>query len=119
MAAAKRDFQSPDEVRSFEKGKLEVVKIDGGAVARFTLEPGWRWSKHVRPIAGTEWCETPHFQYVLSGRIHIHTKDGEDLEAGAGDVISLAPGHDGWVVGDEPVVVIDWTGAGGYAKGEQ
>ncbi len=115
-STVKKEFKSPDDIRNFEKGKVEVVKINGGTVGRFTLEPGWRWSEHVRPIAGTEWCEAPHFQYIESGRVHIHTKEGQDFEAGPGDVIFLRPGHDGWVVGDEPVIAIDWTGAGEYAK---
>ncbi len=115
--AEKKEFKSPDEVRTFEKGKIEVLKINGGTVGRITLEPGWQWSKHVKPIAGTEWCEAPHFQYHLSGRIHVKTKDGQEFEAGPGDVTHLGPGHDAWVIGDEPVVVIDWSAAGEYAKG--
>lgn len=111
-----KKFESADEVRTFEKGKLELVNINGGVVGRLTLEPGWRWSKHVKPIAKTEWCEAPHFQYHVSGRIHIQMSDGTEFEAGPGEVTSLPSGHDAWVVGKEPVVMIDWWGATKYAK---
>jgi mannose-6-phosphate isomerase-like protein (cupin superfamily) len=117
MAAAEQKyFRSPDEVRTFEKGKLELLNMNGGVIGRLTLEPGWRWSQHVKPVAGTEWCEAPHFQYHASGRIHIVMADGTEFEAGPGDVTMLPAGHDAWVVGNEPVVVIDWSGATNYAK---
>ena len=109
-------FKSPDEVRTFEKGKLELLNIGGGVVGRLTLEPGWRWSKHVKPVAKTDWCEAPHFQYHASGRIHIVMSDGTEFEAGPGDVTALPSGHDAWVVGKEPVILIDWYGASNYAK---
>ena len=114
--AERKQFMSPDEVRTFEKGKLELVKIAGGAVGRLTLEPGWRWSKHVKPVAKTEWCEAPHFQYHLSGRLHVKMSDGTEFEAGPGEVTALPVGHDAWVVGNEPVVLVDWAGASDYAK---
>ncbi|MBI4302484.1 MAG: cupin domain-containing protein [Chloroflexi bacterium] len=114
--ADSKKFTSPDEVRTFEKGKLELVKIGDGVVGRFTLEPGWRWSKHVKPIAKTEWCEAQHFGYQISGRMHIVTSDGTEFEAGPGEVTALTVKHDAWVVGDEPVVLVDWTGAREYAK---
>lgn len=117
MAKAERkDLSSPDEVRTFEKGKLDLVKIGGGVVGRLTLEPGWRWSQHVKPTAGTEWCEAPHFQYHVSGRIHVVMSDGTEFEVGAGEITALPQGHDAWVVGNEPVVLIDWAGASNYAK---
>ncbi len=112
----RKQFASPDEVRTFEKGKLEVVNIGGGAVGRLTLQPGWKWSLHVKPIAGTTWCEAPHFQYQISGRLRVRMADGEEFETGAGEVVVLPPGHDAWVVGNEPVVGIDWSGATNYAK---
>lgn len=114
--AERRDFQHPDETRSFENGKLELIRLGGGVVGRLTLEPGWRWSQHVRPIAKTKWCEAPHFQYQLAGRLHIRTAEGDELETRAGDVTALRSGHDAWVVGDEAVVLIDWSGAADYAK---
>ncbi|MDP2858874.1 MAG: cupin domain-containing protein [Bacillota bacterium] len=116
VKAERKDLSSPDEVRTFEKGKLDLVKIGGGVVGRLTLEPGWRWSQHVKPTAGTEWCEAPHFQYHVSGRIHVVMSDGTEFEVGAGEITALPQGHDAWVVGDEPVVLIDWAGASNYAK---
>ena len=117
MAKAERkSFSSPDETQTFEKGKVDLVKIGGGVVGRLTLEPGWRWSQHVKPTAGTEWCEAPHFQYHVSGRIHIVMSDGTEFEVGAGEITALPQGHDAWVVGDEPVVLIDWAGVSNYAK---
>ena len=113
--AESKKFSAPDEVRAFEKGKLELVKIGGGAVGKLTLEPGWRWSLHVKPIAGTQWCEAPHFAYQLSGHLHIEMSDGTKLDLGPGDVSVLPQGHDAWVVGSEPVVTIDWAGVADYA----
>jgi quercetin dioxygenase-like cupin family protein len=117
MARAElKDMKAPDDVRTFEKGRLELVNIGGGVVGRLTLEPGWRWSEHVKPLAGTEWCEAPHFQYHVSGTLRIHTSDGHEFDATPGQVTALPSGHDAWVVGDEPVVVVDWYGASNYAK---
>lgn len=111
-----KNFAKPDEVRTFEKGKLELLKLAGGTVGRLTLEPGWRWSKHVKPLAGTELCEAPHFQYHVAGRIRIRMADGREFEAGPGEITCLPAGHDGWVVGNEPVVLVDWFGATHYAE---
>ncbi len=111
-----KKFDSPDEVRTFEKGKVELVNVDGGVVGRLTLEPGWRWSKHVKPIAKTEWCEAPHFQYQVKGRMHVVMDDGKGFETSPGDVTFLPSGHDAWVLGDEAVIVVDWYGAQKYAQ---
>jgi hypothetical protein len=111
-----KSFASPDEVRVFEKGKMELLKLSRGVVGRLTLQPGWRWSEHVRHIAGTELCEAPHFQYHVSGRIGVLMRDGTQIEAGPGEITTLDAGHDAWVIGDEPVVLIDWAGAVDYAK---
>jgi hypothetical protein len=110
-------LNKPTETRTFDLGKLEVVEIGGGTVGRLTIEPGWRWSKHVKPIAKTEWCEAPHFQYQVSGTLHVVMADGEEFDCLAGDVSLLPSGHDAWVVGDEAVVLIDWNGATTYARG--
>jgi len=117
-AAERKDFNKADETRTFEKGKVDLINIGGGTVGRLTLEPGWQWSKHVKPLANTEWCEAPHFQYHLSGRIGIKMQDGTEFESGPGEVTALPQGHDAWVVGNEPVVLIDWYGASNYAKPE-
>ncbi|MGW2561809.1 cupin domain-containing protein [Streptomyces sp. NPDC001514] len=113
-----KNFDSADETRPFEdgKGRVEVLTTDRGPVGRGVFEPGWQWSKHVKPIAGTESCQAAHAGYVISGRMKIVMDDGESAEAGPGDYIGIAPGHDAWVVGDEPCVVVDWAGFGDYAK---
>lgn len=111
-----KSFNRPDETRSFERGTVGLVVVGGAEIGRLTLQPGWRWSEHVRPIAGTELCEAPHFQYHVSGELGIRMADGTEFVARPGDVTSLPEGHDAWVVGDEPVVVVDWWGASNYAK---
>jgi len=111
-----RSLNSPEETRNFDKGKLELVKINGATIGRATLQPGWRWSKSVKPIAKTESCEAPHFQYHLSGTLRVRMDDGTEKEIKAGDVSLLPTGHDAWVVGDEPVVVVDFQGMVDYAK---
>lgn len=117
MAKAERKLlSSPDETRTFNKGKVELVKIGGGVVGRLTLQPGWKWSNDVKPIAKTEWCEAPHFQYHVSGRMHVQMADGSEFEVGPGEITALPSGHDAWVVGDEPVIAVDWSGASNYAK---
>jgi formylglycine-generating enzyme required for sulfatase activity len=111
-----KDFAKADEIRTFGHGKMELLNIGGGSVGRLVLEPGWRWSVDVKPIAGTEWCEAPHFQYLVSGRIHVLMKDGREFDLGPGSVSYLPAGHDAWVVGNEPVVGVDWHGATNYAR---
>jgi quercetin dioxygenase-like cupin family protein len=115
-AAERKTFDRPDETRSFERGSLDLVDVAGAQIGRLVLEPGWRWSDHVKPLAGTEWCEAPHFQYHVSGTLRIQMADGTELDAVAGDVTALPSGHDAWVVGDEPAVIVDWWGATDYAK---
>ena len=114
--AEQKDFTTPDETRRFEKGRVDLLDIGGSQIGRLTLEPGWRWSEHVKPIAGTELCEAPHFQYHVAGTLHIVMVDGTEFDARPGQVTALSQGHDAWVVGDEQVVVVDWWGASNYAK---
>lgn len=111
-----KSFNKPDEVRAFPKGKLELVKIGGTMIGRAILEPGWRWSTSVQPLAKTKSCEASHFQYHLSGTLKVLMDDGTELECKAGDVSLLPLGHDAWVVGNEPVVVVDFQGMVDYAK---
>jgi hypothetical protein len=111
-----RTFSSPDETRRFEHGHLDLLNIGSSDIGRLVLQPGWRWSNDVKPIAGTDLCEAPHFQYHVSGTLRIHMADGTEFDALPGAVMSLPAGHDAWVVGDEEVVVIDWFGASEYAK---
>ncbi len=111
-----KSLDSPEETRKFENGKLELVKIESSTIGRATFEPGWKWSKDVKPIAKTEWCEAPHFQYQMSGTLHVKMSDGTERDIKAGEVALIPPGHDGWVVGNEPVVAIDFQGMADYAK---
>jgi len=114
--AEHKSFGTPDETREFPRGSLRLVKIGDAEIGLLTLEPGWRWSEHVKPIAGTELCEAPHFQYHVQGTLQIVMADGSEFTARAGDVTALPQGHDAWVVGDEPVIAIDWYGASNYAR---
>ena len=109
-------FSSPDEVRTFEKGKVELVNIGGVMIGKATFEPGWKWSLHVKPIAKTDWCQAPHFQYLVSGKMHVVMEDGTEADITPDSVSKLLAGHDGWVVGNEPVVAIDFQGMADYAK---
>lgn len=112
-----KTFASPDETREFPNGRAEILQVAGSDIGRLVLEPGWRWSNDVKPIAQTDSCQAPHFQYHVSGRLAIRMDDGTEFIAGPGDITSLPKGHDAWVVGDEPAVVVDWFGASNYAKG--
>jgi hypothetical protein len=112
-----RSFDSPEEVRPFtDKGAAEVVTLAGSTVLKGRFEPGWRWSEHVRPLAGTDSCQSPHLLYVLSGRMHMRMDDGAEGEAGPNDVVRIEPGHDAWVVGDEACVVVDFGASPSYAR---
>jgi hypothetical protein len=114
--AEHRGFGTADEVREFPNGRAEIVKVGGSEIGRLVFRPGWRWSNDVKPIAGTDSCVAPHFQYHVAGRLAVRMDDGTELVAGPGDVTSLPSGHDAWVVGDETVVVVDWFGASNYAR---
>jgi hypothetical protein len=111
-----RNFSQPEETRTFEKGKVEVVSLGGFTFGRAVFEPGWRWSTCVQPIAKTKSCEAPHLNLHLAGRLHIVMDDGTEREFGPGEIGEIPPGHDAWVVGDEPVVLIDISGMESYAK---
>ena len=111
-----KDFAAPDEVREFDKGRVELINIGTGVVGRLVLDPGWRWSESVKPLAGTELCEAPHFQYHVSGTLRIITSEGKEFDAAPGMVTSLPSGHDAYVVGDDPVVIVDFFGATHYAE---
>ena len=112
----KRSMSKPDERRTFENGIVELVTLGDVTFGRATFDPGWRWSTCVKPIARTASCEVPHLKYQVSGRIHVVMDDGTEQEFGPGDLSLIPPGHDAWVVGNEPVVVIDITGMAEYAK---
>lgn len=111
-----KSFNKPDEVRTFEKGKVELVNVGGAMIGRATFEPGWKWSTCVKPIAKTDSCQAPHFAYHVSGTLVTRMEDGTEKTIKAGDVINIPAGHDAWVVGNEPVVAIDFQGMVDYAK---
>ena len=109
-------FTKPHETREFPKGKVDLVTVNGVTFGRVVFQPGWRWSEHVKPIAGTNSCQAAHLGVQLSGRMHIVMDDGTEMDLESGQVVSIPPGHDGWVVGNEPVLFIDITGMENYAK---
>lgn len=112
-----RNIGSPDEVRPFvDKGRSEIVTIAGRDVGRGTFEPGWRWSEHVKPIAQTESCQVAHFGICLSGSMTVRMEDGTETTMREGDIVTIPPGHDAWVDGDEACVFVDFGEIGGYAK---
>ncbi|MET8624512.1 cupin domain-containing protein [Kitasatospora sp. NPDC004669] len=114
----RKNFDAPEEVRLFEEGmgELRLVDLDGGPVGRAVFQPGWQWSKHVKPIARTDSCQAAHTGYVVSGRMKIVMDDGQEDEFGPGDYMICPPGHDAWILGDEPCVIVDWQGFADYAK---
>jgi hypothetical protein len=111
-----QNFSAPGEVRTFEKGKVELVTIEGSVIGRATFEPGWKWSTCIGPIAQTDSCQSAHFIYQLSGTLVTRMDDGTETVTRAGDVAVIPPGHDAWVDGNERVVAIDWQGMTTYAK---
>ncbi|HZS38283.1 MAG TPA: cupin domain-containing protein [Polyangia bacterium] len=107
----------PDEKRAFvDKGYADVFNFEDGTVGRAVFEPGWRWSEHVKPLAGTDSCQAAHACYVVAGRMHLVTDEGEETDVGPGDLVFISPGHDAWVLGDEPCVMLDFSGMGDYAR---
>ena len=109
---------NPTKHVSSPRGRAEILLIADSQIGRMTFEPGWRWPNDVKPIAGSDSCEAPHFQYHVSGRLAIRMDYGTEMVAELGDITSLPSGHDAWVLGDEPVVVVDWYGASNYAKAQ-
>jgi hypothetical protein len=114
-----RNFDNPDETRTPEKTRVEVVHIGDTAAARLTFEPGWRWSECVKPVVGTDSCQVRHVGVLQSGRLHVTHEDGSESDVEPGLVYVIEPGHDAWVVGDEPVVCFEFESraAEEYAKG--
>jgi mannose-6-phosphate isomerase-like protein (cupin superfamily) len=114
-----KSVEKPDERRDFPHGHLEVLNLSGLTFGVATFEPGWRWSESVAPIAGTPTCQIHHNGYVVSGRLRMRMENGAETEVGPGDVFVCPPGHDAWVVGDEPCVAYDFAGGmAEYAKAE-
>jgi len=110
-----RSFSSPDEHREFSSGVLDLITVGALTFGQETLEPGWRWSKDVRPLAGTDRCEFHHVGFQISGRWVCEDRDGTQLEVRPGDIFDTPPGHDAWVIGDEPCVTIDFQGIADWA----
>jgi hypothetical protein len=112
-----RNLDEPDESRTPDKTEVNVIKIGGNEVGRFTFEPGWRWSECVKPVAGTDSCQLEHIGYAVAGSIHVEHEDGTSVDIGPGEAYVIAPRHDAWVVGDEQFVGIEFKSAADYAKG--
>ncbi len=110
-----RRFDAPDETRMFERGRFDLIRLAGMVLGRARYEPGWKWSEHVAPLAGTASCQVRHLGLVLEGRAMVRMDDGAEYELAAGDVFEIAPGHDSWVVGEEPYVSLHFLGADEYA----
>ena len=109
-------FDRPDELREFENGSFELIRIGGLTLGRARYEPGWKWSMHVGPIVGTRTCQVEHVGLVLSGRAAVRMYNGPEIVLQPGDVFHIAPGHDSWVVGDESYVSLHFLGADTYAR---
>jgi hypothetical protein len=112
----KKTVSQPDERRTFDKGQVDLVSLGGVTFGHATFQPGWKWSTCVKPLANTKSCQAPHLQYHVSGRLRVVMDDGSKREFGPGDVALIPPGHDAWVVGNDPVVVIDISGMANYAQ---
>ena len=116
MGMVKKNLGQADETRTFAHGKMEVVKVGDLVFGKATFEPGWKWSNDVKPIAKTDSCMVHHSGYVVSGRMVVRMDDGSQVELGPGDVFVCPPGHDAWIVGNEPCVAYDFSGAAVYAR---
>jgi hypothetical protein len=110
------DFSAPDEVRRPQNTTVEVVKLGGGEIGRYTFQPGWHWAEHIKPVVGTESCQTEHIGYLVSGSLLVKSDDGTSATITPGNVYRIAPGHDAWVMGEDAVVVVEFQGAATYAK---
>ena len=110
MGVTNKSLGSPDESKTFDLAQVQVVKVGGSTITRSTFEPGWRWAESVKPIAKTDSCQVHHVGYMLSGRLHVVTEDGGESEIGPGEAYEIMPGHEGWVVGDEAVTSIEFSG---------
>jgi len=113
-----KNFAKADETRLFEAGmgQLDLINTASGPVGLATFEPGWRWSLHVKPIAGTDSCMAEHSAYCVSGRMTVRMDNGEELEITPGDYAHIPPGHDAWTDGNQACVMVDWQGFADYAK---
>ncbi len=111
-----KSHDNPDETRTPSKTKVEVVRLEGFTVGRLNLDAGWRWSEHIKPVVGTESCQLSHVGHLISGRMGIRLNDGTEQIINAGESYTIPPGHDGWVIGDEPAVAIEVMSADQFAR---
>lgn len=111
-----KNFSKADEVREFANGKLELLKVNEASIGLATFKPGWKWSKSVKPLVHTDSCQAAHFQYHVAGTLHVRMDDGTEFDCKPGDISHIPPGHDAWVVGNEPVIAVDFQGMADYAK---
>jgi mannose-6-phosphate isomerase-like protein (cupin superfamily) len=109
MPLTAKSLDQPDDTTRFPNGRVDVATIGDTTLSRAELQPGWRWSNDVKLVAGTETCQVHHTGYVLAGRLRVEHTDGASMDLRAGDAYDIGPGHDGWVVGDEPVLMLDWS----------
>ena len=116
MQLRRKRFDRPDEIRRVEKAHIVLVELGELTIGRAIFEPGWRWSEHVKPIVGTESCQVHHLGYVVSGHLHIEMTDGASMDVMGGEAFEIPPGHDAWVIGDEPWISVDWAGRRLFAK---
>jgi class 3 adenylate cyclase len=116
MRLQRRRFSEATDVRRFPHGHIDVVEMDDHVVGRMTYEPGWRWSADIQPIAGGTACQFHHLGFTVSGRLRVQMADGAELETGPNEVFEFPPGHDAWVVGDEPWVAIDFEAMRTFGK---
>lgn len=113
-----KSFDSPDETRTPDKTRMDVVDLGGPKAARLTAQPGWRWSECIKPVVGGDSCQTRHLGVVVAGQLHVLHNDGTEGDVGAGDAYAIEPGHDAWVLGDDAFVAyeFDTSAAANYAK---
>ena len=110
-----KNFEAPDECREMELGRFEIIRLGGMTIGRATYQPGWKWSVHVGKALGKNRCDVEHVGLVISGRATAAMDDGQVIEMKAGDIFYIAPGHDSWVIGEQPYVSLHFLGAGDYA----
>lgn len=116
LKLAKKNVSTPDRTREFPHGKLEHVRLDDLALARVVLQPGWKWSQDAGPQMQAETCQSHHIQYIISGRLMVVMNDGTKMELEPGDFAAIPPGHDSWVIGDEPFEAVDFGGLKEYVE---
>jgi hypothetical protein len=109
-------MDKPEETRTPDKTRVEVVHVGDTEVGRLTLQPGWKWSECIKPVVKTDSCQAEHLGYMISGRLHVVHSDGTTVDLGPGDAYVIKPGHDAWVLGNEPVVGVEFKSAATFAK---